>query len=177
MVLARWFGRVVAAGCSFLAACSLLAGCGAGLVSEAHPRLGAVVEPRSEVALSGAMVALPAPGKVTLVDVWQTSCEPCMKVMPHLQALHAEKASRGLVVVGVAADDNPGLVQQRLRALGVTYDNVVDAEGQVRGALGSTALPTTLLVDRSGKVRLVREGGDEADVRAIDDGVEALLSE
>jgi thiol-disulfide isomerase/thioredoxin len=164
----------VAAVVAFVAA---LAGCGGALVSEAHPKVGGALAPRTEMALDGALVALPARGKVTLVDVWQTSCAPCVKVMPHLEQLHASRAARGLVVIGVAADDNPGLVQQRLRELGVTYANVVDAEGTVRGALGATALPTTLLVDRAGKVRLVREGGDDADVAAIDAGVDALLAE
>ncbi len=170
MAFGRVFGRVVASA-------AVLAGCGGVLVTERHARLGAVLPERTEPALSGERIALPAPGKVTLVDVWQTSCAPCMKVIPHLEQLHASRAARGLVVVGVAADDNPGLVEQRLRELGVTYANVVDADGHLGGALGATTLPTTLLIDRAGKVRLVRVGGDDADLAAVDAGVDALLAE
>jgi len=152
-------------------------GCGAGLATEPHARVGAALEARTELALAGQLVKLPAAGKVTLVDVWQTSCAPCVKVMPHLEALACAHREDGLVVIGVAADDNPGLVRDKLRELGVTYANVVDAEGGVRGALGANALPTTLLIDSTGKVRLVRVGGDDADVAAIEAGVRALLAE
>ncbi|MEI7894076.1 MAG: TlpA disulfide reductase family protein [Myxococcales bacterium] len=72
--------------------------------------------------------------------------------LPAMQALSTKYAARGLVVLGVAADDNPGLVQQRLRELGITYPNVIDAEGSLRGALRVKELPTTLVIDRAGSV-------------------------
>jgi thiol-disulfide isomerase/thioredoxin len=158
----------------------LLAGCGGGapLATEPHPLVATTPAARKEMSLDGALVALPAPGKVTLVDVWQSSCKPCLAEMPHLQALHHDKQAAGLVVLGVAADDNPGVVQDLVKKLGVTYPNLVDAEGQVRGALRVGAeLPTTLVFDRHGVVRVVRVGGDAADVRALDRAVDALLAE
>jgi peroxiredoxin len=94
-----------------------------------------------------------------------------------MQALSTKYAARGLVVLGVAVDDNPGLVLQRLRELGITYPNVIDAEGSLRGALRVKELPTTLVIDRAGIVRLVRAGGDAGDMEAIEQAAEALLEE
>ena len=162
-----------------LAVALALPACGAALLStESHPLVAASLAPRQEMSLDGVLIAIPTPGKVTLVDVWQSSCKPCLAEMPHLQALSRDKQSAGLSVIGVAADDNPGLVQDLVKKLGVTYPNVVDAEGQVRGALRVGAdLPTTFVFDRRGAVRVVRIGGDAADVRALDAAVDTLLAE
>lgn len=166
---------------AFLAASLPLAqlGCGAAsLATEPHPLVAQSPTPRKEMSLDGTLVSLPAPGKVTLLDVWQTSCKPCVAEMPHLEALYREKRSAGLMVIGIAADDNPGLVQDFVRKLGVTYPNVVDAEGQIRGALRvGTTLPTTFVLDRRGTVRVVRLGGEADDVHALETAVDVLLGE
>lgn len=157
----------------------LLCGCASsgGLATEPHALVGTAPAPRSEPTLDGALVRLPKPGHVTVVDVWATSCGPCMKIMPAMEALYRDKRSAGLVLVGIAADDNPGLVQLRLRELGVTYPNVVDAEGQTRGAYRADRLPQTIVFDRHGRVRAVRIGGDPEDVTAVRAAVETLLGE
>ena len=141
-----------------LALAPALPACGAAALStEPHPLVAQTPALRKEMSLDGALVSLPTPGKVTVVEVWQSSCKPCLAEMPHLQALFRDKQSAGFSVIGIAADDNPGLVQDLVKQLGVTYPNVVDAEGQVRGALRVGAeLPTTFVFDRRGAVRVVR---------------------
>jgi thiol-disulfide isomerase/thioredoxin len=131
----------------------------------------------SGLALDGTEVRLPALGKVMLIDFWAISCAPCLKIMPVVEALHRDKRAADLVVVGVAADDNPGLVQERLRELGVTYPNLLDVEGTLRGACQVTELPQSVVVDRQGRVRVVRVGGDAADLEAVHNAVDSLLNE
>jgi thiol-disulfide isomerase/thioredoxin len=149
----------------------------AALRTEPHPLLSTVLAPRREMSLDGILVSIPAPGHVMVLDVWATSCAPCLKMMPGLQALYEEKRRAGLMVVGVATDDNPGLVLERLRALKVTYPNVVDAEGTVRGALRADSLPTTFVVGRDGRVRVVRIGGQPEDLAALWSAVTRLMAE
>ena len=160
-------------------ALSILAGCGTSLVppSSPHPLVSQNLSPHTELSLDGRSVRVPEQGKVTVIDVWATSCKPCVAMMPAMQALYAKYASRGLVIVGIAADDNPGLVQMRLRELGVSYANIVDAEGTLRGALRVTELPHSFVVDRRGVVRLVRVGGKAGDMDAVESAVETLLAE
>jgi cytochrome c biogenesis protein CcmG/thiol:disulfide interchange protein DsbE len=128
-------------------------------------------------ALDGRALSLPTAGQVTLVDVWSTSCKPCLESMPSIEALWKNKKPQGLAVIGVAVDDNPGLVVEQIKRLGITYPNVVDADGSLQAALRASVLPQTLLVDRAGKVRFVIKGGSPADVDMIRRATEALLSE
>jgi thiol-disulfide isomerase/thioredoxin len=46
-------------------------------------------------------------GKVVVVDIWSTSCPPCMREFPHLVDLHAKYAAAGLVCVSVSMDGPP----------------------------------------------------------------------
>lgn len=154
-------------------------GCGASFpASEPHALLEQAAEPRNEPTLAGEMLGFPEPGKVTLVDFWATSCKPCVKIMPAVDALYRERQSEGLVVVGIATDDNPGLVMNRIRELGVSYPNLIDdAASSMQGAFRVDELPTTFLIDKRGRVRLVRKGGEEGELEALRVATELLLAE
>ena len=131
-----------------------------------------------QVTLEGEMAKFPRKGKVTVLDFWSTNCKPCVKMMPELQALYMERKGSGLEMVGVAIDDNPGLVTERLKKMGVTYVNVLDDSGStIRGAYQVADLPQTFIFDRKGQLRVVTQGGDEKEVAVIRDAVEFLLSE
>jgi thiol-disulfide isomerase/thioredoxin len=123
------------------------------------------------------MVSMPTRGSVMLVDVWSTSCKPCLEVMPELESLWKAHKAAGLIVVGVAQDDNPGLVTNKIRELGISYPIVLDPEGALRGRLRVVDLPGAFVVDRAGRVRVFRQGGDASDRRALREAVEALLAE
>jgi thiol-disulfide isomerase/thioredoxin len=153
--------------------------CGASFpASEPHALLDQAAEQRSEPTLAGEMLSFPEPGKVTLVDFWATSCAPCVKIMPAVDQLYRDKQSEGLVVVGIATDDNPGLVVNRLKELGVSYPNLIDdAASSMQGGFRVDELPMTFLIDKRGRVRLVRKGGDEGEIAALRSATELLLAE
>jgi thiol-disulfide isomerase/thioredoxin len=160
---------------------SFLLSCGGGGLpaSEPHPLLTEGAPPTfEEPSLAGEMVTFPKSGTVTVVDFWSTTCEPCVKMMPAIEALYQEKRGAGLVVIGVAVDDNPGKVEGKLKKLGVTYPNMLDdAASSKRGAYRVDELPQTFIFDKKGKLRVVTKGGEIDDVEIIRDSVEALLSE
>lgn len=164
-------GRVPAV--SFVAV-SWLIGCAS---SGLPPSEGPAIQPRREPTLDGRITEFPKPGRVTLVDFWATSCEPCKVMMPRFQKLQAERHGDGLDVIGVASDDNPGLVAQHAASLGVTYPNVVDADAHVRGSFRVAKVPHTVLIDRGGRVRLTLQGGTHEDLERIVTAVNAALEE
>ena len=154
------------------------AGCGgAGLPASDHPLMHESAPTRREASLDGDMISLPQKGKVTVVDFWATTCRPCAELMPAIEALYEEKKGDGLTVVGIAVDDNPGLVQNRLKERGVTYPNILDASSTIEGAYKVTDLPQTFVFDRSGKLRFFTKGGTVDEVAKIRSAVEALVAE
>ncbi|MCC6526936.1 MAG: TlpA family protein disulfide reductase [Polyangiaceae bacterium] len=156
-------------------------GCSAQLPPSApHDLLGKPGEVQSAAALDGTLVAFPERGRVTVVDFWGTSCKPCIAAMPGLEDLYQDKKGAGLTVVGVAVDDNPGLVDETLKKLGVHYPNLLDdTSSSVRGAFLVTDIPRSFVFDRKGKLRLVIGGEDkERDmVSVVRQAVDFLLEE
>jgi thiol-disulfide isomerase/thioredoxin len=162
-----------------MACLTWVSGCASTLPpSEPHALLGRTPAPAERPGLGGDFVTVPAHAQVTVVDFWATYCEPCLAVMPAYEALWQEHRADGLVVIGVAADDNPGLVAERLRAVQVTYPNLLDDDQRsLQGAYHVTDLPRTFLFDRKGRLRLVLTGGSAEDAEQMRAGVEVLLAE
>jgi thiol-disulfide isomerase/thioredoxin len=95
-------------------------------------------------------------GKVVLVDFWATWCQPCKKEMPGYQKLIDEYRSRGLVVIGFKFDTMPDMEDplQFAKAIGVHYPLTVATDDLKQRFGGIEGLPTTMLYDRQGVLRL-----------------------
>jgi peroxiredoxin len=93
-------------------------------------------------------------GKVILVNYWATWCGPCKKEIPEFNELYAEYKDRGLVILGISADDDPETLRAFASEMSMEYpvlvgkdrDDVLDAFGPLVG------YPTTFIVGRDGSV-------------------------
>jgi thiol-disulfide isomerase/thioredoxin len=97
-----------------------------------------------------------ARGRVVLVDLWASWCEPCVEAIPALIRLERTYRPGGLVVVGVNVGEDPETARAFAEKAGITYPVYVDPEFALADRIGSRNVPTILVVDRSGKI--VRRG-------------------
>jgi thiol-disulfide isomerase/thioredoxin len=92
-------------------------------------------------------------GKVRLIDVWASWCGPCRMTIPDLNRLYERYRGQGLVVVGVSVDSSPAEVVAFARRTPLKYP-VGMMNPEIGTLLGNPdALPTTFLVDRTGRLR------------------------
>ncbi len=94
-------------------------------------------------------------GKVLLVDVWATWCQPCKKEMPGYQKLLDRYGSRGFAVLGLKATmmmdtEDP---MQFAREAGVHYPLAIASPQATQALGGILGLPTTFIYDRQGILR------------------------
>lgn len=92
-------------------------------------------------------------GKVVLVNLWATWCPPCIAEMPILDQLAIDYADKGLVVIGVAGDEDPQAVQDFLAKSPVKFEVLLDPNGAIGTQYGITGYPETFFVDRQGRLR------------------------
>lgn len=97
-------------------------------------------------------------GKVLVVDFWATWCPPCRTMIPIFNSIHDKYGGRGLEVIGVSMDEGTTSDLKELAAeFGVRY-TAADGDSETEEAFGVTSLPTTLLIDRKGRIRLRHSG-------------------
>jgi thiol-disulfide isomerase/thioredoxin len=95
-------------------------------------------------------------GKPLVVNFWASWCGPCIAEMPALSALHKKYAAKGINFVGIAVDTVPN-VQGFVHRVNVNYPLVIAGfgGGDLARQFGDEqgALPFTVVIDGSGKVR------------------------
>jgi thiol-disulfide isomerase/thioredoxin len=159
----------------FHLAAVLLAAFAARLPAQVAP--GAAFPSLASAGLSGG--ALPETlGKVVLVDFWASWCAPCKASFPAYSRLQSAYGGRGLAVVAVSVDDSPAAYAAFVARLKPAFVTVNDAQHRLVGAVQVPTMPTSYLVDRSGKVRFMHAGfhGEETE-RELRREIEALLNE
>jgi thiol-disulfide isomerase/thioredoxin len=90
-------------------------------------------------------------GKVLLLDVWATWCQPCKEEMPWFQEFHEKYRDDGLAVIGISIDTLRPDIVRFLGEVGVTYPIVQRAA--IMQEWGLLGLPATFIVDRGGRIR------------------------
>lgn len=118
-------------------------------------------------------------GQVVVVNYWASWCAPCWEETPTLQRLSHELGPSGLAIVGVAMDEGDSdhvdaEIRRFVHTLNVDYPIALPVLLS-QMAYGLDGLPTTILVDRQGRVAKVYTGAIQE--RELKTDVKALLAE
>lgn len=113
-------------------------------------------------------------GQVVLINFWATWCSPCRKELPLLNELHERYNRAGFVLIGINIDQDLDKAREFANSLGIKFPILFDPVNEVSKSYGLSAMPTTIIIDRSGKTARVFLGYQpgyektyEADIRAL----------
>ena len=113
-------------------------------------------------------------GKVVLLDVWATWCDPCREEMPAMQRLQERLAGK-LVVLAVDYGEGPPRIKDFLKKVPVRFTVLLDRDTSAATAWKVKVLPTTLVIDPDQKVRYVAVGDVGWDTQAVEEQMRTLL--
>ena len=115
-------------------------------------------------ALDGKTVTLSSyKGKVVLLSFWATWCGPCKAELPSVQAMYRKLQGRGLELLAVDVQEDRKTVSGFLKATGLSFPVLMDADGNVGTSYAAGSIPTNYIIDRNGKIiaRIVGYDGGE----------------
>ncbi|MFB9307675.1 thiol-disulfide isomerase/thioredoxin [Agromyces hippuratus] len=120
-------------------------------------------------------------GKVQVVNFWYAGCAPCRAEAPILQEVHESVDADEVSFVGVNVRDQAGTAAPFEKDYGVTYPSVLDVETGVAqlafaGKVPPAAVPTTIVLDQSGRVA-ARVLGQLEDASILQTIIDDLLAE
>lgn len=117
-------------------------------------------------------------GKIVVLDVWATWCDPCRRETPHLVKIKDEYGVRGVEVIGLSVEDparDAHVVRQFAREFGINYRlGWADTDARWFSALtrDEGAIPQTFVIGRDGRLYLHHSGYTEELPRLIRKAVE-----
>ncbi|ORU93264.1 MAG: redoxin [Cycloclasticus sp. symbiont of Bathymodiolus heckerae] len=99
-------------------------------------------------------------GKPALITFWATDCPGCIKEIPHLKALHADYAAKGVNIIAIAMKhDRPDHVIAMTKDKELPYSIALDPMGEAAKAFGNVRLtPTTFLISPDSSIAMHKLG-------------------
>ncbi|MBL4631388.1 MAG: TlpA family protein disulfide reductase [Paraglaciecola sp.] len=116
-------------------------------------------------------------GNVVLINFWASWCGPCREELPYLEALQQEYADLGFTILAVNVDEDPSKADILLNDIEVSFPVLFDVNDDVSKLYQVKAMPTTVLVDRDGHLRLLHHGYKSGDEVKYKQAIKALLRE
>ena len=91
-------------------------------------------------------------GKIVVVNVFASWCQPCVAEAPILEQEQRQLAKHDATVLGVTYLDNSSDSEQFVHQHGITYPVVRDVSGNFVKGFGTTGVPETFVINRQGRI-------------------------
>jgi thiol-disulfide isomerase/thioredoxin len=172
-------GRTLAVAATGLAAAAVLAGCSSGTGSSNGANTGfvsittgisqvSVADRQPAPALSGSTLqgkplSVAYSGHVTVLNVWGSWCTPCREEAPDFAEAYSKYKTKGVEFVGIDTRDDNAAAISYTSQFGIVYPSLQDPDESLvldlKQIIPATSVPSTVIVDSSGKVAVRALGG------------------
>lgn len=117
-------------------------------------------------------------GRVVILDFWASWCAPCAKTLPRLTGLAS--GHPGMAVLALSIDEDKGKALDFLGRKERAHPGLIylhDGKRAVAEAYDPGGMPSLMIVDRKGVLRYRHDGYTEADLKAIEAEIAAVMGE
>ena len=146
-------------------------------------------------ALAGSSPAAPAPaftlasragqdvsleqykGQVVMLNFWASWCGPCRQEMPLLEGIYKKYNKMGFTLIGVNVEPDSKAAEGFLKATPVSFPVIYDKDSTVSKAYDVSGMPSTVIIDRKGNIRVLHRGYKPGDENEYLDSIRNLVRE
>jgi thiol-disulfide isomerase/thioredoxin len=115
-------------------------------------------------------------GKVIYLDFWASWCGPCRKSFPWMNNIQEKYQQQGLVIISVNVDNNKALADKFLAEIPANFTVFYDPKGKVARQFKLKGMPSSYIIDRSGKVISTHVGFSQSKKTKYEQELIALLN-
>jgi thiol-disulfide isomerase/thioredoxin len=112
-----------------------------------------------------------------MINFWATWCGPCRQEMPLLEQIHEKYEPLGFTMLGVNVEQDSAAAQEWLKSVPVSFPILFDRNSTVSASFGVEAMPSSVLIDREGRVRHIHRGYKPGDESVYADLIRGLVKE
>lgn len=95
-------------------------------------------------------------GRVVVLNVFASWCEPCQSEAPLLSSEQRSLLKHGATMLGITYLDNPISSEQFARRYHIDYPVLRDVSGNFVRAFGTTGVPETFVINRQGRIQALQ---------------------
>ena len=114
-------------------------------------------------------------GKVVLINFWATWCPPCVEEIPSLQRLYRRLRPQGLEILAVDVGESVETMEAFLKDKPIAFPVLMDEAGDALHRWGVYAFPTTLVLDRTQRIRYAVFGAFDWSSPEVIEALQPLL--
>jgi len=116
-------------------------------------------------------------GNVVMINFWASWCGPCRQEMPLLESIYKKYNKMGFTMLGVNVEPDSNAANEWLKATPVSFPILYDRDSKVSKLYDVGGMPSTVIIDRSGKVRVLHRGYKPGDENEYLDSIRTLIRE
>jgi peroxiredoxin len=118
--------------------------------------------------------------QAVLLNFWGTFCEPCLAEFPHIRRIYAAHKAKGFVVLAVSMDgpDTIANVPSFAKRNNLDFPVLLDEDSHVAAIYNpKKSAPLSVLIDKTGKIVMIREGYNPGDEEYLAKDVAKVLDD
>ena len=116
-------------------------------------------------------------GQVVMLNFWASWCGPCRQEMPLLESIYRKYGKMGFTMIGVNVEPDSNAANEWLKATPVTFPILYDRDSKVSKLYDVAGMPSTVIIDRTGKLRVLHRGYKPGDENEYLDSIRTLIRE
>ena len=116
-------------------------------------------------------------GQVVMINFWASWCGPCRTEMPLLESIYKKYNKLGFTLLGVNVEPDSKAAIDWLKDTPVSFPILFDKDSKVSKLYEVAGMPSTVIIDRTGKVRVLHRGYKPGDENEYMDSIRTLIRE
>jgi peroxiredoxin len=116
-------------------------------------------------------------GQVVMLNFWASWCGPCRQEMPLLENIYKKYNKLGFTLVGVNVEPDSKAADEWLKQTPVSFPVLYDKDSQVSKLYDVSGMPSTVIIDRKGNIRVLHRGYKPGDENEYLDSIRTLVRE